>query len=103
MGLGDSSRGPDEVLRELLNVALRAGIQVRSEPLDPDLFERSRGGICRIEGVRTIVVDSSAPIEERIAVLLRALATVELDAVYMRPELRERIDRQKPVDQVKRA
>ncbi|MEO7113687.1 MAG: hypothetical protein ABI183_24830 [Polyangiaceae bacterium] len=86
---------PEEVVRELLNVAKRAGIEVRLEPLDPDVFERHRGGICRIEGVRTILVDSEAPITEKISVLLRALGQVELDAIYMRPELRDRIDSQK--------
>jgi hypothetical protein len=83
---------PEEVVRELLNVAERAGISVRVEPLDPDLFETRRGGMCRIEGVRTIVVDARAPIEEKISVLLRALGQVELDAIYMRPELRDRIN-----------
>lgn len=87
--------GPEVVVRELLNVAERAGIAVRIEPLDPDVFERRRGGICRIEGVRTILVDSAASIEEKISVLLRALAKVELDAVYMLPELRNRIESQK--------
>lgn len=85
--------GPEEVVRELLNVAERVGIAVRLEPLDPDLFERSRGGICRIEGVRTIVVDARASNEEKMVVLLHALGSVELDAVYMRPQLRDRIER----------
>ncbi len=84
-----------ELLRALLNVAERAGIEVRLEPLDPEMFSRHRGGICRIEGVRTIFIDSNAPIEEKTSVLLHALGQVDLDAIYMRPELRDRIDSQK--------
>jgi hypothetical protein len=83
----------EEVFRELLNVAERAGISVRLEPMDPELFERRHGGLCKIEGVRTILVDSAASLEEQLAVLLRALGQVELDAIYMRPGLRNRIDR----------
>jgi hypothetical protein len=86
---------PGEVVRELMNVAQRAGIEVRVEPLDPEIFARHRGGICRIEGAQTILVDSTASNEEKMAVLLNALGSVELDAIYMRPQLRERIERQK--------
>ena len=102
--------GPGEVVRELMNVAERAGISVRIEPLDPDLFERRRGGICKIQGTPTIVVDSGASLSEKIEVLLHALSAIELDAIYMRPELRDRIDSLKQrvscaldVRQVKRA
>jgi hypothetical protein len=87
--------GLAEQVRELMNVAERAGIEVRVEPLDPEIFVRHRGGICRIDGVRTIVVDAQAPVDEKLVVLLRALASVELDAIYMRPGLRDRIERQK--------
>jgi hypothetical protein len=86
---------PEDTVRELVNVAERAGIEVRIEPLDPEIFARHRGGLCRIEGVRTIVVDAGAPIDEKLVVLLRALAHVELDAIYIRPELRDRIDSEK--------
>jgi hypothetical protein len=89
----NASRDAGEAVRELVNVAERAGISVRLEPLDPDLFERSHGGICKIEGKRTILIDSTASIDEKIAVLLRALGSVELDAVYMRPLLRQQIER----------
>jgi hypothetical protein len=85
----------EEVVRELVNVAERAGISVRLEPLDPDFFETRRGGICRIEGARTIVVDSRASIDEKMVVLLRALGSVELDAVYMLPQLRQQIEQHK--------
>jgi hypothetical protein len=86
---------PDEVVRELLNVAERAGISVRLEPLDPDFFETRRGGICKIDGAQTILVDSRASSDEKMVVLLRALGSVELDAIYMRPQLREQIERHK--------
>ena len=90
-----AERDPGEKFRELLNVAERAGISVRLEPLDPEVFLRHRGGICRIEGVQTILIDSAAPAEEKMAVLLRALGSVELDAIYIRPDLRNCIERAK--------
>ena len=102
MGLGrDSEDGrknlprPEEVVRELVNVAERIGIEVRVEPLDPEIFTRHRGGICKIEGARTILIDSTASTDEKMAVLLRALGSVELDAVYMRPHLRQQIEQHK--------
>jgi hypothetical protein len=86
---------PEDVVRELLNLAERTGIAVRIEPLDPEIFLHHRGGICKIEGAPTILVDSAASIDEKMAVLLRAMGSVELDAVYMRPQLREQIERHK--------
>ncbi|HEX7665102.1 MAG TPA: hypothetical protein VF407_11340 [Polyangiaceae bacterium] len=73
-------------------LADRAGIAVRTEPLDPAVFERSRGGLCKIAGKTTIVVDSKASIHEKIAVFLDSLACVDLDAVYILPSLRARIE-----------
>ena len=88
--------GPEDhssaLWRQLEDLADRAGIDVRSEPLDPAVFERRRGGLCKIAGRTTIVVDSNASIHEKIAVFLEALARVDLDAVYMLPSLRERLE-----------
>ncbi len=84
--------GPEDLLRALEALADRAGIEVRSEPLDPAVFERRRGGLCKLAGRTTIVVDSGASIHEKTAVFLEALARIDLDAVYMLPSLRERLE-----------
>jgi hypothetical protein len=77
---------PARLLDELLAVARKLGIHVRIEPL---LVQSSRaGGLCRLRGRTLVLLDERASIVERGAVLAEALAGLELDNVYMPPEVR---------------
>lgn len=78
----------------LLDVARRAGVEVRREPFDSGVPReaRPRGGLCRIHGVTVILVDTTLTTVERTAVLADALAGVQLDSLSMLPFVRERID-----------
>jgi hypothetical protein len=55
--------------------------------------EGSRGGICTVAGSRVILVDSGASMPERVAVLADALCREDLEALYLPPALRERLNR----------
>lgn len=88
--------GPGDVLRELGRIAERAGVLVRTEALDPELFgpgSGRRGGLCRLDGTFVLLVDERATIDEKIAVFVDAFRALDLDAVYMLPEIRQRIER----------
>jgi len=65
------------------------GVEVRQERLGG-----SGGGLCRIRGRRVVFVDLDADAATRLDRCVEALAAVpEAVAVYINPELRERMDR----------
>jgi len=82
------------LLQELIQAARKAGINVRSEPFDPQLSnEKSkwRGGLCVVKGERIILVDDRAPLVDRIATVAAALASVDLEHVFLPPIVRATI------------
>src|SRR5262249_47690124 len=81
------------LLEELTLAARKVGITVRSEPFDSSLSDskRWRGGLCLVRGQPVILIDSKAPLADRIAMLAAALATVELDHVFLPPIVRATI------------
>jgi hypothetical protein len=65
------------------------GIIVRAEPLGGE-----GGGLCRIGANTYIFVDTMADLATRCRRTLEALAeTAEVDRLYLRPELRDAIER----------
>ena len=82
---------PPEILLELEKLALRLGVPVRFEPFD--LRTAGKGGLCRLHGMPLIVVDVGLPVLDKIGVLSEALASFDLEAIYLPPVLRARIDR----------
>ncbi len=86
---------PATLLDELARVAERIGLEVRSEPLEPKLEGRDfgRGGLCVVRGRRVILLDSRAPLQDRIAVLARALTSFDVDDLHMTPLVRATIER----------
>jgi hypothetical protein len=91
-GSGYSSR---QLLQELTHVADRLGIKVRFEALSSgvDLASSSKGGLCTLRGVRLLVVDSRLGVEEQVGVVAEALATCNLESMYMPPAVRARVRR----------
>jgi hypothetical protein len=85
------------VLAELEALAARLGVMVRAEPFGGELLE-GKGGLCRLHGVPLVVMDARLGTEDRIAVLAAALATFDLDGVFVPPVVRERIEAARVVD-----
>jgi hypothetical protein len=83
---------PREILRELETLAGRLGVAVRF-----DVFEakpsKGRGGLCRVRGKPMILVDAGLSEQDKIAVMAEALARFDLEAMYVPPALRARIER----------
>ncbi len=82
---------PVEVLRELEKLAARLGIDVRFDSLDARVIEK-RGGLCVLRGKSVIVIDSTLPLLDKIGVLSEALAMFDLEAIFVPPVLRARIE-----------
>jgi len=79
------------VLHELEELAARIGLTVRAEPFGSGLLS-GRGGLCWVRGRPLVVMDATLPVADRIAVLAGALARFDLDAVYVPPLVRARIE-----------
>lgn len=76
-------------LDELLSLADQIGLTIRRESLGG-----SGGGLCILKGRRVLFLDTSADLETRYERTLAALAPLpDLDARYIRPDVREDIDR----------
>lgn len=76
-------------LDDLITLAEQLGIQIRREALGGE-----GGGLCVLRGQRVLFIDTLADLETRYDKTLAALAGLpEIDAHYIRPDLREEIDR----------
>ena len=76
-----------ELLKEL-------GIEVRREHLSGEC-----GGLCRMRGRQVLFVDEDADPASRLEHCLEALATLQgTDAIFLPPEIRERLDRLRSKD-----
>ncbi len=80
-----------EQLEELVKTF---GIQIRNETIkqDEDLV-RVVGGLCRLKGEYVLIINSKATTRDRIWTLATALKHFDLDRIYLRPVLRELLDR----------
>jgi len=80
-----------ELLEEL---AERFGIQIRYEPIrqDEDLV-RVVGGLCLLRGEYVLIIDSKAAMTDKIRTFAEALRHFDLDQIYIKPALRELLDK----------
>jgi hypothetical protein len=82
------------IIEQLEELVKSFGIQIRSEPIkqDEDLV-RVVGGLCLLKGEYILIINSKATMMERINTLATALKHFDLDQIYLRPILRELLDR----------
>ena len=73
----------------MIEIAEELGVEVRREPIDGD-----SGGLCRIRGRQVLFIDTLADAATRLERSLEALARLPgIDRHYLRPDIRERIER----------
>jgi UDP-N-acetylmuramate dehydrogenase len=90
-----------ELLDELIRVAARLGVEVRSEPFDTPAI--GGGGRCLLGGRELVLLDARAPLPARVRALARALAGLAVETVYMAPDARAAVEAAAPagpLDQV---
>jgi len=83
------------ILEQLEGVAEGLGIEVRYETLRKET-RYNPGGLCRIRGVPVIIVNRKSPIQDQVQVLAAAVKRFDLSGVYLRPGLRDFLDRIAP-------
>lgn len=74
---------------EMIELAVKVGIRVRHVHLGG-----AGGGLAKLRGERQVFIDVDADPADQVASLAAALASQEgLDAVFVRPDVRELIER----------
>jgi hypothetical protein len=82
------------IIDQLEELIKSFGVQIRREPIkqDEDLV-KVVGGLCLLRGEYILIINSKATTMERINTLATALKHFDLDPIYLRPVLRELLDR----------
>ena len=79
-------------LSQLEGLAYMLGISVRYERIaEEDVV--NAGGLCRLKGECVIIVTSRAAVKDKIQTLAKALKNFDLHDVYVRPAVRELLER----------
>jgi len=79
------------ILQELEGLAADLAIEIRYDTLE------GRGGLCKYGGKAFLIVNRSLSVQERIHLLSRALSRFPLDDVFLRPQVRELLERDDPI------
>ncbi len=74
----------DTVLMRLEDLARALGIVIRYEPT-----EDGRSGVCRLRGVKTVIIHSGLPTGARVGALVDVLAEEDTEGIYLPPVIRE--------------
>ena len=84
----------NSIIEQLEELVKSFGIRIRSEPIkqDEDLV-RVVGGLCLLRGKYVLIINSKASAMDRIWTLATALKHFDLDRIYLRPVLRELLDK----------
>lgn len=80
-----------ELVQALEAVAAKLGVAVRYEAIEAGARGRpgrARGGLVRLRGKPIILIDEKLGPRERIGVLAQALASFDLDGIYLPPLVR---------------
>ena len=80
------------MLNQLEELAQSLEIKIRNEPLKKE-GSFTAGGLCRFREEWILIINSKAPNGEKIETMAGALNRFDLSQVYLRPGLREFLER----------
>jgi hypothetical protein len=84
----------EPIIKQLEELIKSFSVQIRREPIkqDEDLV-KVVGGLCLLRGKYVLIINSNATTMDRIKTLATALKHFDLDQIYLRPVLRELLDK----------
>ena len=85
---------PEQMTEALEQAAAQLGVRVRYETMTGETA--GAGGLCKIKGQWSVIIDRRTPTSDRAALLVEALAGFDTEALYLPPELREAIAARRP-------
>ena len=82
------------IIEQLEELIKSFGVQIRCEAIkqDEDLVNVV-GGLCLLRGEYVLIINSKATTMDKIKTLATALKHFDLDGIYLRPVLRELLDK----------
>ena len=80
------------LLNQLEELANTLGIAIRYENINVE-NSPGMGGLCRMKGEYVLIVHSRLTVREKIRVVTRALRQFDLNEIYVRPVLRELLEK----------
>jgi hypothetical protein len=83
---------PKALFDELIGACRMLGVVVRDEPMKVPAT-RLAGGLVHLHGIPVVIVDSSAPIIDRVAAVADAICELEIDPLHLSSEGRQAIAR----------
>jgi hypothetical protein len=81
---------PEQMTEALEQVATQVGVRVRYETMTGDTA--GAGGLCKLRGEWTVIIDRRTPPADRAAMLIEALAGFDTDQVFLPPKVREALN-----------
>ena len=81
---------PLEIYGELTHLLDQLGVEVSEESFDEE--SDSKGGLCTVKGVTTLILNKRCSVEEKNRVILKALKAFDLEGFYVRPYLRDMLE-----------
>jgi len=81
----------NDIFTEMLEIAKRAGINVRNDK------GRFQSNWCILNEQKLIIFNKSTPIDIKASVLARCLKDQNIDGIYIKPVVREFIEKEIPV------
>ncbi|MBN2343246.1 MAG: hypothetical protein JXX29_23015 [Deltaproteobacteria bacterium] len=85
----------------LEKTARKLGLTIRYEPIFNNGEPwQSDGGVCRVQEEKLLIINSSAPADQRCHVILHALQAIELNDKFIPPIVRQMLTKQTihPID-----
>ncbi len=84
---------PEQMTEALEQVAAQVGVRVRYETMTGETV--GAGGLCKLRGEWTVIMDRRTPPAERAAMLIEALAGFDTDQVFLAPKVRDALHARK--------
>jgi hypothetical protein len=77
----------EQITEALEQAAAQLGVKVRYETMTGD--SAGGGGLCKIRGEWTVIMDRKSAPSDRAAVLIEALAGFDFESIFLPPEIRD--------------
>lgn len=78
---------PEQITEALEQAAAQLGVKVRYEAMTGD--SAGAGGLCKIRGEWTVIMDRKSAASDRAALLIDALAGFDFESIFLPPQVRE--------------
>lgn len=84
--MGQAKPRTETLLQELIAVAKKLNIEVRTEKLLREVGYRARSGRCRVKGRDLIIIDRDSPVAEQVDFLTAEMGKQESDPAFLPPQ-----------------